>query len=103
MGMILSMIEERSCCAAGVSAVTASRRPAIIHDAFDSPGCTRAEMTTTRRAATSAAGAEKSVTESRSTALPPYEWHSVSLRIIADRRSATKRAQKLCAIVYVYG
>ena len=36
--IILSMTVRRSCFASGVSAVTASKRPSIIHEAFDSPG-----------------------------------------------------------------
>ena len=46
------------------------RTPCIIHDAFDSPGCTRAERATTGRALTASAGDEWSVTQSISHSLP---------------------------------
>ena len=72
---------------AHLSEVTASSSPCIIHDAFVSPGCTRADITMTFFAATSEGVAVKSVTESRSHTLPPNEWQSTSRRMSAARFS----------------
>jgi hypothetical protein len=62
MGTMRKSRRQRSAAASRVSEVMKSRIPCIIHEAFDSPGCTRAETATTARDAISSSVAEKSVT-----------------------------------------
>ena len=52
-------------------------------------------------ALTSAGEELKSVIESTSTALPPYEWHNASRRTTDVRRSFKSFVLRVCAIVYV--
>ena len=76
----------------------------ITHDAFDSPGCTRAESATTGRAFTASAGLAWSVTHNISHSLPAIvkarRWRRTCRAL---NGSACKRAKYARRSVYVYG
>ena len=58
MGITWNIITRRSCCASLDEPVKKSRTPCIIQLAFDSPGCTRAEITTCWRSANGISAAD---------------------------------------------
>ena len=78
--------------------------PCIMREALLSPGCTRAEMATTRRASISLCAALKSLTHSISHALPASVCASTSRRTCRARCGCASMASRWRHwSVYVYG